>query len=228
MSRLPPPDDMVAAIVATYQAATPGHIRSGRAWYPAAGRMVRSIARETGHPVERIAFALAALSPRNPWRWNVADVYALATADIDRNDVPTLWPRPELPQCSTFRVNVDRAWATLHDGIAPWLAAAPKVRAFAAAILGDTSAVVVDVWAARIATAGRVSAPSNAEYASIAAAYEAAAIILAIPAAEVQAVTWLVAQSDGLGSNRRGRHDVRHKRGTAPFVVDLFLEAPIA
>ena len=71
---------MIAAILATYREASEDQRSAGAAWYPTAGRMVSAIADSAGLPAVRVAFAMAALSPRNPWRWNVADAYRYAHA----------------------------------------------------------------------------------------------------------------------------------------------------
>jgi len=212
--RTPDHDVMVANIIDTYEAATPAQRDAGRAWYHAAGAMVRAIADDTGADIERVTFAMAALSPRNPWRWNVADAYAFACAARDGASRPT---------ASTFTVNAERAWRVLTtaDGN-PWSTAAPKVRAFVRAILGDVSAVVVDAWAARVATAGAIAEVTDAEYPHVARAYTDAAHVLGEDARNVQAVTWIVASDAGLASRRRGRPSAAFKRGTAAFVVALF------
>jgi len=210
--------DMVAAIVETYGRADTSQQAGGRAWYGTAGRMVRSIAADTRTDAERVALALAALSPRNPWRWNVADAYAFAVAA--RAD-------GAMPGATTFRVNRERAWSALRDGAAAWTSRAPKVRAFVAAILGDHGAVVVDTWAVRVATRGALAEVRDAEYGPVAAAYRDAAAMVGETPAAIQAITWIVAQSEGLASNRRGRHDETFKRGTPPAVVAMFAETGV-
>lgn len=211
--RLPSHEAMVRAIVAGHERATNAQRDAGRAWYGAAGTIVDAIADATGRPRERVALAVAALSPRNPWRWNVADAYAFAVAARDGGPRPT---------ATTFSANADRAWQALRaaDGD-PWTSAAPKGRAFAAAVLGDKGAVVVDTWAMRVATDGALADVRRGEYAAVADAYRAAAIEVGEWPVDLQAITWLVAQSEGLASRRRGRHDMTFKAGTATFVREL-------
>ena len=213
---LPSPDAMTAAIVATYASATDAQRDAGRAWYPAAGAIARAIAEHADADAERVAYVMAALSPRNPWRWNVQDAFAFIVAAAEGR---------ERPSATTFEVNRDRAWRVATGAESdPWTTAAPKVRAFVAAILGDASSVVVDTWAMRVATDGALHDVTDREYADVAAAYHAAALALGVAARDVQAVTWTVAQDAGLASSRRGRHDLTWKRGTAPFVRALFGE----
>lgn len=219
---LPEHDAMVAAIVATYRAATPAQVAAGVRWYPTAGRMVAAIADSAELPQHRVAYALAALSPRNPWRWNVADAYAYAHAAAA---VLAGAPDDGPPSATTFGVNRANAWRMLvREDLRIWTSAAPKVRAFVEAILGDTAAVVVDVWAIRVATAGAMERVPNGRYANVAAAYQDAARILGVAPRDAQAVTWIVAQTTGVGSNRRGRHDETFKRGTPDAVRALFAE----
>lgn len=216
---LPDHDAMVAAIVATYRDASDAQRDAGRSWYPAAGAIVDAIAADTGRTRASVAYAMAALSPRNPWRWNVQDAYAFACAAREGADRP--------PSATTFATNVDRAWSAINGAI-PWTTAAPKVRAFVAAILGDDSAVVVDTWAIRVATGGAMIDVTDREYAHVVEAYREAAERIGADARDVQAVTWTVAQDAGLASSRRGRHDLTFKRGTAPFVRALFERGAVA
>lgn len=205
--------DMVAAIVETYARATEVQREAGRSWYGTAGRIVRAIAAPNRADPERVAYVLAALSPRNPWRWNVADAYAFITAAQGGAD--------HRPTATTFDRNAETAWRIANGG-AGWNSPAPKVRAFVRAILGDHTAVVVDVWAIKVATRGVLDHVKDVEYAPVADAYADAAAMVGETATDMQAITWLVAQSEGLASRRRGRHDETFKRGTAPAVVAMF------
>lgn len=206
-------DDMVANIVDTYARATEAQKTDGAAWYPTAFTIVDAIAKATGTDAVRVCYALAALSPRNPWRWNVADAYSYAAA---RRAGLTM------PKATTFGRNRTSAWAALASDVAPWNTAAPKVNAFVAAIMGNPLSVVVDVWAFRVAT-GTTSKLTlrGADYVAIAAAYTDAAAILRILPRDLQAITWLVAQTEGLASHRAGRPDLAFKTGTPDFVRTL-------
>jgi hypothetical protein len=209
--------DMAAAIIETYGRADDAQCIAGRAWYGTAGRMVRSIAVDAGMPAERVAHALAALSPRNPWRWNVADAYVFATAAAAD-------PSGPIPAATTFRVNRARAWAALTLGHTAWATAAPKVTTFVAAILGDHGSIVIDTWAVRVATRGALTDVTDGEYDRVARAYRDAAAMVGETPSAMQAITWIVAQTDGLASSRRGRHDMTFKRGTPERVIAMFGE----
>lgn len=217
-------EDMVERILSVYDRATPDQRVAGARWYPMAGKIVASIGVETGYGPDVIAHVLAALSPRNPWAWNVQDAYGFAVAA--RNGEPR-------PSATTFERNRSAAWAMLTsrtERIALWATDAPKVRNFVAAILGDRAAVVVDTWAYRVATGETPGKPGTGRrigsfkprlYEPIKAAYVEAAALRAVDPRDMQAVTWLVAQTEGLASERRGRHDLVLKRGTATFVAEL-------
>jgi hypothetical protein len=209
--------EAVNSILAVYARATEAQRHAGRQWYPLARHVVDSIAVATESDPERVCMALAALSPRNPWKWNVADTYSFAVA---RSEGRTM------PRATTFKRNQLRAWKALDLDSTddPWTGVAPKVRAFVKAIMGDSEAVVVDTWAYRVARGvapKRSGSFAEREYAPLAAAYKAAAQLVGESPRAIQAITWLVAQTEGLATSRRGRHDETFKAGTPDFVRSL-------
>ena len=192
--------------------ATADDRESGADWYPTARRIVDGIAERTGQAPDRIAAAMAALSPRNPWAWNVQDAAAYAQATSEGGSMPS---------ATTFGANRRRAWAFLH-GESDWASAALKVRSFVANIMGDTDAVTVDVWAIRVATMGEQSdAPGIRQYREVADAYRTVAAEVGLTPRDLQAITWTTAERIGLGSQRRGRHGQTFKAGTFDYVRDL-------
>jgi hypothetical protein len=202
--------DMVSNILGYWDSATPVQREAGARWYRQAGEIVRLISHQTGVEAERVGLCLSALSPRNPWRWNVFDCYSYAMAASEGRTMPS---------ATTFKRNWLAGWRAITGDEAVWLTAAPKVRAFVAAILGDESSVVVDTWAVRVATAGQESRVNNDKaYGEVAHAYNIAANLRAVPPSTMQAVTWLVAQTEGLATHRRGRHDLSFKAGTPEFI----------
>ena len=208
--------DMVSNILGTWDVATPVQREAGARWYAEAGILAALIADATGIPKARVVHAIAALSPRNPWRWNVFDAYAFCVARAEGRTMPS---------ASTFGRNRDAAWRALDPAIDdPWLTSALKVRAFVAAIMGDDVAVVVDAWAARVATGqtsnGKGFSISDRQYVAIAHAYVTAANLRNVPPVTMQATTWLVAQSSGLASSRTSRHDLSYKAGTPVWLRD--------
>jgi hypothetical protein len=199
--------------------ATPEDIGSGLSWYPTAGRIVETIGAWAGLSSDRVAAMLAALSPRNPWAWNVQDAAAFARAIADGGP---------MPRATTFGYNQRLAWA-LGSGKDDWRTAAPKVRSFVANILGDTDAVTIDVWAARVCTAGEYAGETigKGQYRAMADAYRTVAeheglAGRTVTPRDLQAITWVVAERIGLGSKRRGRgHSQTFKQGTLPIVMQL-------
>lgn len=204
---------MVENILATYHRATLEQRASGRRWYPLAGRIVEAIAADTRSDAVRVAYALSALSPRNPWRWNVADAYSFAEA---RQQGRTM------PRATTFKRNQEAAWLALSSDTAPWCTAAPKVSAFVAAIMGNPLSVVVDVWAVRVALTEDRKTITLSDYVDIAEAYKDAARAIGEQPRDMQAITWLVAQTEGLATHRTGRHDLTFKAGTPDVVRSMF------
>lgn len=203
---------MVANIIATYDRASASQVEAGKRWYPTALGIVRHIADASGIDPMRIAYALAALSPRNPWRWNVFDCYSYAMARAEGRTMPT---------ATTFSRNRLRAWKALSTTGAPWSTEAPKVHEFVSAILGAEDAVVVDQWAHRVAMNSSVKAVSNRAYRLVSRAYTEAAEIVGETPRSLQAITWLVAQTEGLATHRKGRHDLSWKEGTPESLKEL-------
>lgn len=205
--------DMVANILTYYDSASAEQREAGARWYGQARKVAESIGKVTGTDTRRVVLAISALSPRNPWRWNVFDAYAFASARAEGRAMPT---------ATTFGRNKAAAWLALDPSTdTPWLTSAPKVRAFVAAIMGDDTSVVVDTWAVRVATGGSKSRVSDdKEYWLVAHAYNVAANLRDIPPAHMQAITWLVAQTEGLASTRRGRHDLAFKTGTPDWLKE--------
>jgi hypothetical protein len=130
--------DMVANILDVWDRATPAQRAAGERWYSSAYDLATMIADRTGIDTRRVVMAIAALSPRNPWRWNVFDAYSFAVARAEGRTCPT---------ATTFKRNWAAAWRALDpDTDQPWLTSALKVRAFVKAIIGDETSVVVDAW----------------------------------------------------------------------------------
>lgn len=203
---------MVDSILAVYDRATPAQCEAGRFWYDDARAIANVIADASGIAVDRIVFAIAALSPRNPWRWNIADAYAFAMARAEGRT---------MPRATTFKRNWLRAWQALGQEGDPWVTEAPKVRAFVQCIMGDAEAVVVDTWAYRVAVGEKPHVVRPKDYQPIAHAFNVAANLRGELPAHMQAITWLVAQTEGLASHRTGRHDLAFKAGTPDQLKEL-------
>lgn len=168
-------------IAQVFAAATPHDLEAGRRWYPDACALATQLATEGEVAVETAAIVLAHLSPRTPWARTIGFARALLTTGEARGAIGA---------------NVGRARTALiaADPWTTFTATAPKTRAFAAAILGDPDAVVIDVWSARVA-----GIPNSDRCLRRVGFYDAAADIYrrlahthAITPAALQAVTWTV------------------------------------
>jgi hypothetical protein len=211
---LPDHDAMVDNILRVYYQASDAQRRAGADWYPFAFEICEEIGTRTGTSPHRIAYVMAALSPRNPWRWNVADAYRFAYAAMHHESMPV---------ATTFKRNAEAAWRALTgENEAPWKTSALKVRSFVNVIMGEWQEVVVDVWTARVATNGERDDINDGEYRRIADAFVDAARRVNRAPAILQAITWIVAQDAGLGSGRKGRHDRSFKKGTPDVVKAMF------
>lgn len=184
--------ETVANILAWWDSADDTARMEGAAWYPCALETAREMAAATGVPLESVSVAISHLSPQNPWDSNVVAAWELLKDD-------TRAP-------GTLHASFDRARKSLSETepLESFGKDAHKTRAFARAILGDESAVVVDTWALRVAlrtpetygfrdgTLGDLQAllKRAGVYAQIADAYTAAAAARGVSACTMQATTW--------------------------------------
>ena len=112
---------------------TPAERRAARRWYSTAGRHADQIAHVLDVDREIGAGILSAFSVRTSWADNVRHAWTYATGGTPPG----------------LRQRVVMADAVLVRG--PDALRGPKTHAFARAIAGDVSAVVVDVWISRAA-----------------------------------------------------------------------------
>ena len=175
---------MVRRITAAWSSASAADLAAGLEWYDTARAACDALAAGTSGRVttEQAAGVVAALSPRMPWARNLTVAAAVIDAHVDGRPAPAM----------ALRRNLDVACAIL-DGRQSG-PTGRKVSAFARAILGDTAAVVVDVWAARAAghpmPDGKGLTPR--QYDAIAAAYTDAAERLGVAPRDLQAAVWVV------------------------------------
>jgi hypothetical protein len=203
--------DMVANILTYWDSATPDQREAGARWYGQAGAIARMIGEDAGIDTHRVAMVISALSPRNPWHWNVFDAWSFCVARASGRT---------MPKATTFNRNKAAAWRALDPNIAePWYTSAPKVKAFVAAILGDDTSVVVDTWAVRVATGDEVKyVGTDKAYWLVAHAYNVAANLRGVPPATMQATTWIVARTDGLATSNGARRVESFKSGTPDWL----------
>ncbi len=183
-----------AKITAVYHLATTTDLLEGEAWYPTALRHAEALAAAHGVTVIQAVGVIAALSPRNKWTRNLADAEALIrTYQVDPEAAKAV-------KVCTFGAGKAKALEILASpGLtAEDLAAllkGPKLREFAACILGDATEVCIDghaysIWLGDRVTLAKVPSIGAPLRREIKAAYREAAEALGIPAPELQAVTW--------------------------------------
>lgn len=164
----------------------------GAAWYPLAFREAAAMAEATGFTVECCAAVISHLSPQTRWEDNVR--FAWHTLTNENGERPS----------ACLGESHARALKALHSDtpLETFGKRAPKTRAFARAILGDTDAVVIDTWAVRAALAdGRGFRDGTVEdmgkilrrvgvYEQVADAYSDAARMVKLPPTALQAIVW--------------------------------------
>ena len=189
MSRLPSHAAMVRRICRAYRAAPDADRAAGLGWYAAAQCEAARIWPERP---DLAAGVLAALSPRCQWSTNVAWAHVVVQAARSGRPCPAV----------STKSNRRAAWAIATTGADPLahlgrvshtgrVTSGHKVRAFYRNIVGDQTAVTVDVWAYRAATGREVDAIGAREYRAIEAAYQRAAAILCVSPRDCQAAVWM-------------------------------------
>lgn len=107
----------------------------GRAWYPNAWNVCKSIGREYGVAPKRVAAVMAVTSPRARWSVNVAATEALVSEHI-AGTYSFSYNILGANATKAVRVLESRYYANVISG--------PKVSAFYDAICGDEQSVTVD------------------------------------------------------------------------------------
>ena len=144
----------------------------GIGWYARARRDILSLAGRLGLPEQRVAYAVAALSPKMSWKHNLVAVERLA------NGLDAIGMRGPVAQ----------ARACLNGDLSALSGA--KVTAFAFALCGDSSAAVIDRWMMRVLCSDRIT-PTQKQYGAITKSLRVAAKMVGLPTSQFQAVVWL-------------------------------------
>lgn len=163
-------------LVALWHAADHAVRTAGVQWYRTARATARRLARVHSCSLATAAGVIAALSPRLGWTYNVL------AADL------VLGHAERVP--GVFRTSLAKA-RRIADGARPSaVLGGPKVRAFYRALMGDTSAAVVDVWTARAAGVDPVGL-SPKLYDQVARALRMGADEVGTTTSSLQAVAWV-------------------------------------
>ena len=180
--------DTVDTLVGLYHEATPEQIARGREWYDGFRAKCKAISHGYRTPLTHVVHVAAATSPgchvKTNLAWTREACRTKGAADVGR------WPNAMRP----------RVLAALQGDYAK--VGGLKVRNFAAGILGDSRAVVLDRWALRAAGHGRDSCTAK-QYARIAADYTTAAEHVGEHPRDFQAIVWIVLRDRAVASNGR-------------------------
>jgi len=180
-------DQVIANILATWMDATDANREDGAQWYLLNQQALEEMANGNGVSLEAAAAVTAHLSPRVHW------ARALVAAHNMLNG---------LPVTGVMGRSISGAQSALdayRNGEDPlWTLKGPKIRNFALNLAGDTEAVTIDVWAARVAFGGPYEdklLQRAGVYQAIAQAYRAAAAKVGVSPSTMQATTWIVARN---------------------------------
>lgn len=157
----------------------------GLRWYSDAHTFAESLANASGGRIttEQVAGVIAVTSPVQPWTAQQVFVPILIKQYLEG----------QAPEKSFgFVRNTLKAWSVLSGDLS--VITGPKVTRFFLAIMGDTNAITVDRWIARVAYGHEVDGVSNKQYVEVAEAIRAASEQIGVPPRELQAILWVWAR----------------------------------
>lgn len=167
---------MRARILRALENATPADVEAGDAWYRRARETSYDIAVESGLELRAAAGVIAAWSPRNQWIRNVSAARSTARGD----------------HAGGLEASRAKAEAIARGADPLEVLSGRKTAAFYRNIIGDESAVTVDVWAARVAGVSEAALARRGAYDAVQRAYRAAARARGMTPARAQATAWIV------------------------------------
>lgn len=173
--------EVVARILAVFDRANPTDLEEGSKWYEQAHIFALEQAKEFDFDVELVATVIAHLSPRVHWSRNKK----MATSVLAGDPINGIM-KNGLKNCIKAFAT-DNPLSTLNG---------PKVKAFAANILGDEQKVTIDVHAAHIALGDdepyELYLGRKGVYDALAVCYKIAAARRGVSPATMQAVAWII------------------------------------
>ena len=173
-------ETVVKRILRTLDKATNLNIFDGMHWYDEAKDLIGNLAYHSDYTTDQVACAMAHLSPRLRWNQNVAAVSLL----VKKGVAPTY----------VMSGPAGRAMRALEaaDPFATFGKKAKKTQSFARNVNGDSNAVTVDVWIARVVGISESQLKLVGVYEAVAHAYRIAAKRRGFDPAVLQAITWIV------------------------------------
>lgn len=178
---LPSVEAITRRILSVFDQATKADVESGATWYHEAQELAFNLGRNSGHGLEAAAAVISHLSPRTTWTRNVTGAITLLTYGEKADGI--------------IGANYDRAVASLDFEDPAESFGGPKTLRFYRNICGDTEAVTVDVWAARVAGVDETLLGRVGVYDAIELAYQRAARRRGVEPSTMQATTWIVARN---------------------------------
>jgi hypothetical protein len=189
------------ALTSVYSRASDDAREYGSRWYGEAYGFASRLASEyPGATVEQVAGAIAALSPRVYWTDNQRDAETLLDwyyTDPDEPYVPLWYVKRSM---SAFPKQIDKAVDCLGADDPLTILNGPKETAFYRNIVGNPTAVTVDVWMTRAATRGATDKASPTLYRTIERAIVRAARKHHTNPRDFQAAVWIAARDERIAA----------------------------
>jgi hypothetical protein len=169
--------DTVAHFANLIMQASLRDVEQASKWYHDAADVARQVASNMTIDIERASCIVSAFSPRERWSVNVRKAlqYSIGMTPAGLSN------------------NVAMADASLVHGFDALKGL--KTNAFARAIAGDESAVVIDVWMMRAASMPTDS-PNKTQYAFVSDAVRDAAALHGLTPRTAQALIWIIVRGD--------------------------------
>lgn len=174
-------------LLALYDQASPAVRRRGRTWYPETNRRLREIAERTGSSTAQAVAVFAIVSP---------EVQLLTALNWTEEILRGERKGGRYPNMQGARIQ-----AALSTRYPVKAITGPKVNPFYRAIMGDTTALVIDRWAAYAAGHDRGADIPRAVRRDIETAYRAAATAVGETVRAFQAIVWIIVRETTPKSN---------------------------
>jgi len=180
--------EVINNILSYWEAATERNREDGAQWYLINQQAIDEMAHGSGVSLDTAAAVVAHLSPRIHWSRNIIAAHSVLNG-LPVTGIMTRSLAGARAAIAAYQMGEDPL-KTLKG---------PKIRNFAANLIGDSDAVTIDIWA------GRVALDSTADlelimaragvYAALAQCYREAAARVDVTPSTMQATVWIVARN---------------------------------